>query len=67
MSMNRPFRPTRATVSNGNYGALTLSEIQGPGRKSFPQLCKVHRWRESRYYRTCTRCGFVEDKERRGL
>ena len=53
---------TRAAAATNNLAAFSLGELQGPTKRLATRLCQVHRWRQSKYSRTCTRCGFVEDK-----
>lgn len=56
------FRPTRSLKVSGALGALPLGAIVGKKPVS-KHLCQKHRWRQSRWSRTCTRCGLVEDKQ----
>jgi hypothetical protein len=62
---SRSFLKTRANVYSGGFVAGTLGELKDVHRTAkrlASRVCKTHKWRQSKYSRTCTRCGFVEDK-----
>jgi hypothetical protein len=59
------FVKSRATVHAGGFAAGSLGDLKDAHRSAkrlASRVCKTHRWREAKYSRTCTRCGFVEDK-----
>ena len=48
---------------NGYLVAGTLAEIQSQPLKLAYKICTKHKkWRVGRYYRTCCKCGFTEEK-----
>lgn len=50
------FQPTRTMAG------LPLGAVVGPAKRVAAKVCKVHTWKQSKYTRTCTRCGVTEDK-----
>jgi len=56
MANQKGFQPTRLIAGH------SLGELIGPSKRVAARLCKEHKWRQSKYSRTCTRCGLVEDK-----
>lgn len=62
---SRSFVKTRVAVYSGGFAAGSLGDLKDAHRSAkrlASRVCKTHRWREAKYSRTCTRCGFVEDK-----
>jgi hypothetical protein len=62
---SRSFVKSRAHVYSGGFAAGSLGDLKDAHRSAkrlASRICKTHVWRESKYSRTCTRCGFVEDK-----
>jgi ribosomal protein L37E len=56
-------RRSRKAFAAGAFGAVTLGELQGPpARRVSVRICGKHVWKVAKYSRTCTRCGFVEDR-----
>ena len=63
LNMNQGFRPNRTYLQSGAMAAASLGDLQGaPKRKPARHLCRKHTWKQSRWTRTCTRCGVTEDK-----
>jgi hypothetical protein len=59
------FFKTRTRVHAGAFAAGTLGELQDVHRSAkrlARRVCKMHRWRNAKYSRTCTRCGLEEDR-----
>ena len=62
---SRSFVKSRVNVHAGGFAAGSLGELKDAhrtARRLASRICATHKWRESKYSRTCTRCGFVEDK-----
>ena len=57
------FITTRKSKIRGDLAAGTLAELQTTPLKLASKLCKTHKhWRVGKFYRTCTKCGFTEEK-----
>lgn len=53
---------SRKNITAGYFAATSLAEIQDIPKQLARRICHKHLWKESRYSRTCNRCGITEYK-----
>lgn len=57
---------SRKFIAAGGFTAGSLGDLKDLHRSAkrlASRVCKTHRWRVAKFSRTCTRCGWVEDRQ----
>jgi len=57
------YRPWWTNTAQGGGGALPLGAMGETKKKPAARICRVHRWRRSKWSRQCSICGLVEDRD----